>query len=263
LFGRRSGSSNDGRSVPLAPDLVPGQAPAAALPSAAVPVPAHGESSRAAEPGREPSTMMKPSSGSSLESRHSEAFYEVKSSIFAALIEAIDLSQLSKLDSDSAREEIRDVVNEIISIKNIVMSISEQEELLDDICNDVLGYGPLEPVLARDDISDIMVNGATTVYVEKSSARASGSATTSNFSTSASASSVKSAGASMNPRRSAMRALQTAPALTSSCLRFRSTAPPSRSVNSKRTSSPSISWSDLDRFPRKAPMSSRSSVAVG
>ncbi len=58
-----------------------------------------------------------------------------------------------------AREEIRDIVNEIIAIKNIVMSISEQEDLLDDICNDVLGYGPLEPLLARDDIADIMVNG--------------------------------------------------------------------------------------------------------
>jgi pilus assembly protein CpaF len=42
------------------------------------------------------------------------------------------------------------------------MSIAEQEELLDDICNDVLGYGPLEPLLARDDIADIMVNGAGT-----------------------------------------------------------------------------------------------------
>ena len=41
------------------------------------------------------------------------------------------------------------------------MSIAEQEELLEDICNDVLGYGPLEPLLARDDIADIMVNGAT------------------------------------------------------------------------------------------------------
>jgi pilus assembly protein CpaF len=102
----------------------------------------------------------------SLDARHSEIFYEFKTSIFTALIEAIDLSQLAKLDADSSREEIRDIVNEIISIKNIVMSISEQEGLLDDICNDVLGYGPLEPVLARDDVSDVMVNGATTVYVE-------------------------------------------------------------------------------------------------
>src|SRR5204862_356046 len=45
-------------------------------------------------------------------------------------------------------------------------SISEQEELLDDICNDVLGYGPLEPLLARDDIADIMVNGSGTTYIE-------------------------------------------------------------------------------------------------
>ena len=46
------------------------------------------------------------------------------------------------------------------------MSIAEQEELLDDICNDVLGYGPLEPLLSRDDIADIMVNGAGTVFIE-------------------------------------------------------------------------------------------------
>ena len=84
------------------------------------------------------------------------------------MIEAIDLGQLAKLDADSAREEIRDIVNEIIAIKNIVMSISEQEELLDDICNDVLGYGPLEPLLARDDIADVMVNGAQKTYIEVS-----------------------------------------------------------------------------------------------
>jgi pilus assembly protein CpaF len=46
------------------------------------------------------------------------------------------------------------------------MSIAEQEELLDDICNDVLGYGPLEPLLARDDIADIMVNGAGMTFIE-------------------------------------------------------------------------------------------------
>ena len=46
------------------------------------------------------------------------------------------------------------------------MSIAEQEDLLEDICNDVLGYGPLEPLLARDDIADIMVNGAAQTYIE-------------------------------------------------------------------------------------------------
>lgn len=96
----------------------------------------------------------------------SEEYYDVKTTVFSALIDTIDLSQLSKLDSEGAREEIRDIVNDIISIKNIVMSIAEQEELLTDICNDVLGYGPLEPLLERDDIADIMVNGARSTYIE-------------------------------------------------------------------------------------------------
>ncbi|MBO6686691.1 MAG: CpaF family protein, partial [Parvibaculum sp.] len=91
---------------------------------------------------------------------------QIKTTIFNALIDTIDLTQLAQLDAESAREEIRDIVNEILSIKNVVMSISEQEALLQDICNDVLGYGPLEPLLARDDIADIMVNGCERTFIE-------------------------------------------------------------------------------------------------
>jgi pilus assembly protein CpaF len=96
----------------------------------------------------------------------SAEYYAVKTTIFNALIDTIDLSQLARLDNDTARDEIRDIVTEIISIKNVAMSIAEQEQLLQDICNDVLGYGPLEPLLARDDIADIMVNGAGDVFIE-------------------------------------------------------------------------------------------------
>jgi pilus assembly protein CpaF len=115
----------------------------------------------ASEPAREPTQVVMPA-----EIRRPDEYYQTKSMIFGALIEAIDLSQLAKLDGEAAREEIRDIINEIIALKNVVMSISEQEELLDDICNDVLGYGPLEPLLARDDIADIMVNGASRTFIE-------------------------------------------------------------------------------------------------
>ncbi|MDP9137425.1 MAG: CpaF family protein, partial [Pseudomonadota bacterium] len=100
--------------------------------------------------------------------KRSDSYYDIKSTIFNALIDAIDLTQLGQLDRDSARDEIRDIVNEIITLKDVAMSIAEQEELLEDICNDVLGYGPLEPLLARDDIADVMVNGATTTFIEVS-----------------------------------------------------------------------------------------------
>ncbi len=111
------------------------------------------------------SSSSQPSNADTIPQR-SEEYYNIKSMIFNALIDAIDLTQLSQLDPESARDEIRDIVNEIIAIKDVALSIAEQEELLEDICNDVLGYGPLEPLLARDDIADIMVNGADKCYIE-------------------------------------------------------------------------------------------------
>ncbi|KAF0231721.1 MAG: pilus assembly protein [Beijerinckiaceae bacterium] len=96
----------------------------------------------------------------------SDQYYQTKSMIFGAMIESIDLSQLAKLDTASARDELRDVITEILALKNVAMSIAEQEDMLDDICNDVLGFGPLEPLLARDDIADIMVNGADRTFIE-------------------------------------------------------------------------------------------------
>jgi pilus assembly protein CpaF len=116
-------------------------------------------------PSARPAPVM-PAPASHGRQRKTDEYYDLKTQIFGALIDTIDLSQLSKMDMDQAREEIRDIVNDIITVKNVVMSIAEQEELLEDICNDVLGYGPLEPLLARDDIADIMVNGADRIFIE-------------------------------------------------------------------------------------------------
>ncbi|KKB77034.1 protein kinase [Devosia limi DSM 17137] len=103
---------------------------------------------------------------SPVDAQRDKEYFHTKSAIFNALIDSIDLSQLATMDQMAAREEIRDIVAEIIALKSIIMSISEQEDLLEDICNDVLGYGPLEPLLARDDIADIMVNGSQKCYIE-------------------------------------------------------------------------------------------------
>ncbi|MGN1285828.1 MAG: CpaF family protein, partial [Bradyrhizobium sp.] len=155
MFGKRSGNDGDVRAPK----------PAFQTPEPAGSSPMARESA-APTISSPPLAPAKPPPAPAVEARRSDNYYQVKATIFGALIEAIDLAQLAKLDSESAREEIRDIVNEIIAIKNIVMSIAEQEELLDDICNDVLGYGPLEPLLSRDDIADIMVNGAGTVFIE-------------------------------------------------------------------------------------------------
>jgi pilus assembly protein CpaF len=159
MFGKRTGNQEFPRRPPQPqPQLPPSSAgqPPVAKASEPAPAPAPASSSKPAGATPAPETSR----------RHSEEYYDVKTTVFNALIDTIDLTQLAKLDSAAAREEIRDIVSEIIQIKNVVMSIAEQEELLEDICNDVLGYGPLEPLLARDEISDIMVNGANTTYIE-------------------------------------------------------------------------------------------------
>lgn len=167
MFGRRG---NDDRGKPAFSRPAPAPAaPATASGGADAPaVMARPAASPAAPPPARRPVEAPPlaSQPPRTQRQRSESYYDTKSQVFAALIDTIDLSQLAKLELDAAREEIRDIVNDIIAIKNFAMSIAEQEELLEDICNDVLGYGPLEPLLARDDIADIMVNGSRNVYIE-------------------------------------------------------------------------------------------------
>ena len=170
MFGKRS---DDAVTQPVVlPPPAAGAAPAAAAaPMGAVPdlpMPPGTAYGTRAGGARSPAPAAAPAAPprAAAPSRKSENYYDIKSTIFNALIDAIDLTQLGQLDRDAARDEIRDIVNEIITLKDVVMSIAEQEELLEDICNDVLGYGPLEPLLARDDIADIMVNGAGTTFIE-------------------------------------------------------------------------------------------------
>jgi pilus assembly protein CpaF len=96
----------------------------------------------------------------------SDAYYETKATIFNALFETIDISALAGMDPDAARAEIRTIVDEIIAIRNVRLSVVEQSKLITEICDDILGYGPLEPLLMRDDIADIMVNGHKHVFIE-------------------------------------------------------------------------------------------------
>ncbi len=129
-------------------------------PSAASPSP-----TAAASPPIEPTWDAMPAT----QPRINEAdrkFAEAKEEVYGNLIESVDLVELSRLTTEEVREEIQGTVNEIITLRNLVLSSAEQQRMIKEICDEVLGLGPLEPLLARDDISDIMVNGADQVFVE-------------------------------------------------------------------------------------------------
>ena len=118
------------------------------------------------KPSASAKPVVTPQQPESTTGQPSEDYYDTKSSIFNALFETIDVSALAGMRPEKARDEIKQIVDEIIAIRNVRLSVNEQNQLITEICDDILGYGPLEPLLARDDIADIMVNGAKHVFIE-------------------------------------------------------------------------------------------------
>lgn len=156
-FGKRSALANAHKVASSTPDTAQTKA-VPPRPAETVPQPTE----RPADtPAPEKYAAAKPAS-----SENASEYIDLKKEIFGALIESINITELGRLDLPEARREVGGVVSEILAAKRAVLSSREQTELTEEICNDVLGYGPLEPLLARDDISDIMVNGTNRIYIE-------------------------------------------------------------------------------------------------
>lgn len=83
------------------------------------------------------------------------------------LFERIDISAALALPRDELTHQISDIVLEISAEEKLQLNQAEQEELVQVLLDEMLGLGPLEPLLADDSINDIMVNGHNQVYVER------------------------------------------------------------------------------------------------
>ena len=86
--------------------------------------------------------------------------------IWEDLRDAIDLKALAAMDSKLARNEILSAIEEISNFRKLDLTASELQTISREYADDMLGFGPLEELLARDDIADIMINGPDTVYIE-------------------------------------------------------------------------------------------------
>lgn len=87
--------------------------------------------------------------------------------IWADLRDGIDLKALARMDAKAAREEVKTAVEEIARFRNLDLTPLEMGQIAKECGDDMLGYGPLEVLLAEDGIADIMINGPDTVYVER------------------------------------------------------------------------------------------------
>jgi pilus assembly protein CpaF len=95
-----------------------------------------------------------------------DTFRELRSRVQDRLINElnpqIDLSNPAKV-----RKQVEEIFNAILDSESIVLSRTERQRLFESITADIIGLGPIEPLLADEDVSEIMVNGPKQVYIEK------------------------------------------------------------------------------------------------
>jgi pilus assembly protein CpaF len=94
-------------------------------------------------------------------------YQELKSTIHRRLIDRLDLSTVADLTAEQLSGIIKTVVENMIAQEGIPLSRTERERLVVEIRHETMGLGPLEPLLADPEISDIMVNGPGAVFVER------------------------------------------------------------------------------------------------
>src|SRR6202045_2228535 len=96
-----------------------------------------------------------------------KSFDELKRVIHGKLVDKLDLSKVSDLQGDTLRREIRLVVERLCDTENPLLNRMDRERLIDEVLDETFGFGPLEVLLKDPTISDILVNGAHRIFVER------------------------------------------------------------------------------------------------
>jgi pilus assembly protein CpaF len=95
------------------------------------------------------------------------AHFDLRVRIHRRLLERVDLAALETLPAERVRIEIRHIVERLLEDEGAAINASERQQIITDIQHEVLGLGPLEPLLADPTVSEIMVNGPKQVYIER------------------------------------------------------------------------------------------------
>lgn len=161
MFGRRGTSENPppAHSDPVAPNPQKSPQAAAAGKVAQAPAKEH-QSGEALLSAPSETTLNKPVAGT-------DDMAGTKDRIYGLLMEQIDITTSSRLPRDELKRQIIEIIGEIVVEQKLPLSSAEQQLLANQIVDDMLGFGPLEPLLRDELITDIMVNGPYQIYVER------------------------------------------------------------------------------------------------
>ncbi len=94
-------------------------------------------------------------------------FQDLKARVHQRVVELLDLTQISSMDEEVLSRELSRLIEELLQQETTPLNLSERARLTKEIVYEVLGLGPLEPLIADVTINDILVNGPSKVYVER------------------------------------------------------------------------------------------------
>src|SRR5213593_489647 len=99
--------------------------------------------------------------------RGQQTYYELKTRIHGQLIERLDLAKLDVLPREVVQQQIRRIVEDMLALDETPLSRKERDDLVIEIEHETFGLGPIEPLMQDPTVSDILVNGAREIYVER------------------------------------------------------------------------------------------------
>ncbi len=92
---------------------------------------------------------------------------EIKSRLHEALLDRLNFAVIEKVEKESLRKEVTALASDVLSAEGTPLRGEEFKQIVDELLDEVLGLGPLEPLLADPTINDILVNGHKDVFVER------------------------------------------------------------------------------------------------
>ncbi len=91
----------------------------------------------------------------------------LKERLHRQVIDALDLTIVASLDDELLKAELNKLVTELLESEEVPLSMKERESLISDIQHEVMGLGPLEPLVQDQSVNDILVNRCDQIYVER------------------------------------------------------------------------------------------------
>ena len=87
--------------------------------------------------------------------------------LHSKILDRLDLSQVASMGAGELRHRLRTVVEQLVAADRMAVSEAEREAVVTSVIDELVGLGPLEPILQDPNVSDILVNGSDTIFVEK------------------------------------------------------------------------------------------------